>query len=296
MAEHSRISAAFKEFNDRIKVKKETLDTINYRLNRAKIALDNYYYGSERLGTRLFVGSIGRQTDIHTSDVDVIYKVPDGLYSRYNNYASNGQQRMLQDFRSALLSTYSTTYIKADGLVAVVAFSDNIIFEIMPGIMKSDNSFVYPVSNNGGYWGLTNPLPEIEAMNQIQRETARNAKKLARMVRAWKEYHGVNMGGLLIDTYVYRFLKDYEGKSRSFIYYDWMSRDFFKFLSSQNDQASYIYALGSNQKIYLKGRFAYSATKAYNIAVEAIDAFEKEYYWTAGNKWSSIYGSKFPSV
>lgn len=293
-ADHNKISTTFRDFNNALKVPDSKLSSIDYRLNRIVTTLDKYYYGEEQKKSHFRIGSIGRQTDIHTSDVDVIYKVPASLYKRYDTYASNGQSRMLQDFRSAILSTYPNTYVKADGLVAVVAFTDDIVFELMPGIERNDYSFTYPITKDGGSWGMTNPLPEIAAMDEIQRESARNARKLARMARAWKEYNGVNMGGLLIDTYVYKFLKDYEGKSKSYIYYDWMSRDFFKFLSKQNDWASYTYALGSNQQVKIKYLFASEAETAYNSAVAACEAFDKEYYATAGKHWKSIYGTKFP--
>jgi len=259
------------------------------------VALDNYYYGSEQRGTIVKVGSIGRQTDIHASDIDIIYKIPKSTYDRYNAYSGNGQQAMLYAFRDVICGVYSRTYIKADGLVAAVKFTDNIDFELMPGLMKDDNSFTFPISNAGGSWGRTHPIPEIAAMNARHTETKRNARKLARMVRAWKETNGVNMGGLLIDTYVYRFLENYQYKENSYYYYDWIARDFFEYLSKQNDEASYIYALGSSQYIYLSRGFVYKAKNAYKHALDAIEAYDKEFYWTSKNHWQSIFGNKFPA-
>ena len=54
-------------------------------------------------------------------------------------------------------------------------------------------------------------------------------------------------GGLLIDTLAYNFLKstsDYD--SKSYLYYDEMVRDFFKYLANEPDKDHY-QALGSNQ-------------------------------------------------
>ena len=72
------------------------------------------------------------------------------------------------------------------------------------------------------------------------------------MARAWKNKHGVAMGGLLIDTLVYNFLKstDYYD-DKSFSYYDWLSRDFFKYLSELPEQTEYA-ALGSKQRVKVK--------------------------------------------
>ena len=72
-----------------------------------------------------------------------------------------------------------------------------------------------------------------------------------------------------------------------------MTRDFFKFLSEQDDNQSYWKAVGSEQIIYPKGRFAYKAKLAYNNAVIAIEKEDKGYTYTANDYWRAIYGSKF---
>ena len=51
------------------------------------------------------------------------------------------------------------------------------------------------------------------------------------MARAWKDNWDVPIGGLLIDTLAYNFIKDWEHRDKSYTYYDWMSRDFFEYLN-----------------------------------------------------------------
>lgn len=45
---------------------------------------------------RLVVGSYGRGTAIAISDIDVVVELPWSEYSRFNNYAENGQAALLQ--------------------------------------------------------------------------------------------------------------------------------------------------------------------------------------------------------
>ena len=120
-------------------------------------------------------------------------------------------------------------------------------------------------------------------------------RHLCRMVRAWKDTWNVPMGGLLIDTLAYRFLIDWKYRNNSFTYYDWLTRDFFEYLSKVDDQQSYWYAIGSNQLIFPRGNFSYKALRAYNLAVEAVAFEEKDSEWSANQKWREIYGTKFPS-
>ncbi|MDR1974389.1 MAG: hypothetical protein LBQ31_06905 [Bacteroidales bacterium] len=46
-------------------------------------------------------------------------------------------------------------------------------------------------------------------------EWNKNLRRLCRMARAWKDMWDIPIGGLLIDTLAYNFLKDWEHKDKS---------------------------------------------------------------------------------
>ncbi len=93
------------------------------------------------------------------------------------------------------------------------------------------------------------PLPEIKAVDTANARYNKKVKHLARMARAWKDKSGVSMSGLLIDTLVYDFMADWEYNDKSFLYYDWMARDFLEYLHEQDRDRSYWYAPGSKQRV-----------------------------------------------
>ena len=115
------------------------------------------------------------------------------------------------------------------------------------------------------------------------------------MARSWKDTWDVPMGGLLIDTLAYNFLKAWEYRDKSFTYYDWMTRDFFYYLKEQNEQQNYWYAPGSGQFVWRKGICEYKALRCYNIALEALKYENSGFNWSANQEWSKIYGNAFPS-
>lgn len=283
------IAARFRGLCNNIRVPKDTVDTIQYRFNRIVGRIqsdfgDNSIYGR-------YVGSYGRNTAIEVSDIDVIVVLPWSIYTRYNNYAYNGQSALLQAVKSSISNTYSSTSMRGDGQVVVVEFSDGIRFEVVPGFEFDDGSFYYPDSHYGGSWKKTNPIPEQEAIHNLDMRYDYNCRRLCRMMRAWKAQNNVKMKGLLIDTYVARFIDQAEYRDKSYLYYDYLTRDFFKFLSQQDDTKSYIYAIGSNQHVYIDDPFVKKAEQAYNWALSACknsdNDFLAEYYW------QKIYGSKF---
>lgn len=244
-----------------------------------------------------YVGSYGRNTAIQGfSDLDLIFQLPYVEYEKYNSYSGNGQSSLLQAVKKSIERTYSTTSIRADGQVILVPFDDGIVFEVVPAFENKNQSFTFPDANAGGSWRVTNPRPEILAMRERNIETNGNLIRLCRMIRAWRSEWSVPISGLLIDTLAYQFIGSWEHKQRSYLYYDFMSRDFFEWMSNQNQDQEYWRAPGSGQLVYGKGLFQLKAKRCYNIALEAIDyeSATPKFEWSAKQKWREIYGKTFP--
>lgn len=243
----------------------------------------------------LYVGSYGRGTDIHVSDIDMIVELPYSIYQKYNKYVGNGQSALIQAVKESIKRTYPTTYVSGDGQVVKVNFSDGICYEIVPGFINDDrSSFTYPDANNGGSWKLTKPREEISSITAANNLWNKNLKRLCRMARAWKDNWDVPMGGLLIDTLAYNFLRQWQYKDKYFVYYDWMTRDFFEYLKNQNSTQTYWLAPGSSQFVWRGGIFEYKALRCYNIAIEALKFEADNMPYSANLKWREIYGTKFP--
>ena len=223
----------------------------------------------------------------------MIMQLPYSTYQTFNNYSGNKQSALLQAVKKSIEITYRPTYIRADGQVIKLDFTDGICFEIVPGFINDDYSYTFPDSNNGVSWRTTNPRPEISEMTLKNNEWNKNLKRLCRMARAWKDNWDVPMGGLLIDTLAYNFLKDWSNKDKSYLYYDFMSRDFFEYLSNQNTTQTYWLSPSARQYVWRTGKFETKAKQAYDRALVAIE--KESYPTTAKSKWREIYGTKFPS-
>lgn len=239
---------------------------------------------------RLMVGSYGRHTAIKgVSDLDVIYILPPSLRSSYNS--ETGPKRILNRVRDALKARYTNTDIRVDQCVVRVQFSSNRFkFEVQPAFENADGSFDYP-DTVAEEWKVTKPRAEITATRDCNDRTSKNMRHLARMARAWKNTNGVAMGGLLIDTLVYRFFSTtdvYDAAGTDS--FDTMVRDFFSFLKDEPDQDFYL-ALGSRQRVKVKKRFQPKAKKAYN---RCLDAIEDEGKASANKKWREVFGSAAP--
>lgn len=283
------VAEMFEQFLTNITI--DNGEQISNRYGEITQCLNKKYRNTEsKTANSLQVGSYGRYTAIKgISDLDMIYIMPKSEWDRFKN---GRQSALLQEVKEAIKTRYSQTDAWGDGQVVVVSFGDQEI-EVLPAFEQEDGSFRYPNTNNGGSWPITRPRSEIKAISDLEKERNNNLRRLCKMVRSWKNKHGVQIGGLLIDTLTYNFLKSTtEYNDKSYLYYDWITRDFFKYISELPDQEYYL-APGSNQHVVVKKKFQRKAKKAYELCLEAIAA-EKQV--GVNSKWKKIFGRPFPAA
>jgi hypothetical protein len=115
------------------------------------------------------------------------------------------------------------------------------------------------------------------------------------MARAWRGNANASMSGMLIDTLAFQFIDTWAYRDKSYLYYDWMTRDFFAFLAAQNFQQTHWTAPGSGSYVWRTGFFEYKARQAQLRALEAIQYQANGHEWSAKQKYREIYGTAFPA-
>jgi hypothetical protein len=94
----------------------------------------------------------------------------------------------------------------------VDVFFSNFTFEVQPvfEVVEGDETnYKYPDTYNGGCYKITKPKQEQQAMTDFRQNYGEAHRHLCKMVRAWKNNVGQNMGGLLVDTLTHRFLSNH---------------------------------------------------------------------------------------
>lgn len=268
----------------------ENIATISDRYGELTSALNKRFRDTESKSANVLqVGSFGRKTGINgISDLDMLYILPFGLWE---DYRDNGQARLLRHAREAISNRYPNTEVRVDRLVVTVTYLDFHV-EVQPVFEMDDRSYKYPDTIGDGSWKITKPREEIAAIDALDQSKNYNLKCLCKMVRAWKNKHGLEMGGLLVDTLAYNFLSqttDYDETSYSTFHY--LCRDFFQYLVEQPDQAFYL-ALGSGQQVKVRTKFQRKAKKALRLVDAAIEAEETH---GAHDKWKKVFGRPFPA-
>lgn len=262
---------------------------ISGRYERITAALNKRYRDTEsKTANSLQVGSFGRSTGIRgISDLDMIYIMPKGQWGRFKD---GGQLRLLQDVQKGIKASYPTTETRVDRLVVVVTF-DNFEVEVQPCFEEEDGSFLYP-DTYAEEWRNTNPRAEMDEVSSMDDLTNGNLRDLCKMGRAWKNKHGLKMGGLLLDTLAYQCISqtnDYD--ETSYGSHDQMVADFFHYLANEPTDQEYYRAPGSQQHVRVKKKFQRKARKAHGLCLKAIEA---EGQAGCNDKWAKVFGRPFP--
>lgn len=286
------IAEKFSNLIDNLAISKQSTISDRYKTITKRINQDFWNSDSDINHSR-YVGSMGRGTAIDgVSDVDMLMQLPASVYEQYKAYSNNGPSALLQAVKNSIKTTYSSTDIGGDGQVVVVQFTD-MKFEVVPAFLTTNGDYIYPDSNNGGSWRTTDPIAEITEMNSANSDSNSNLKRLCKMARAWKDKNSVDISGFLIDTLAYNFMKGWEYKDKSYFYYDYMTRDFLKYLLERDSTQQHWLAPGSKNYARRTGSFESKSKSSYNDALDAIKYENENKESSANIAWKKIYGKYF---
>lgn len=205
----------------------DTRTLISNRYKRITKAINQTFWNiTSETAHSFYVGSYGRGTAIDTSDLDVLFELPESEYNHFTSSYGNGQSRLLQAVKNAVLGTYPNTNIKGDGQVVVVKFSDGMKFEILPAFKNSsiwgwDGTYKYPDTHMGGNWMTTNPKAEQDAMKEKNEATNGLLFDACKHIRYVRDNHfsSYHLSGILIDAFVFEAIRGWhflrEGEQHS---------------------------------------------------------------------------------
>lgn len=287
----------FSNFCSALRVGVALRSSLAYRTGRITKAVNLNFRGLDsHAANRFYVGSLGRNTAISSiSDADLLLELPASTFHQYNAYSGNKQSSLLTAVRTAIRTTYGTSEVFGDGQVVVVGFDDGVTYEVLPAFANITGGYTFADANGGGVWRECKPKQEMEAFGQRNKDCNGNLVELARMVRAWRDRNSVPMNGVLIDTLAYQFIGGWQHRDKSYVYYDYLTRDFFGYLAGQSVTQTYWLAPGSGSYVHRKGLFEYKAKQAQLRAQEAIAHQVAGQDWSAKQKYREIYGTSFPA-
>ncbi|WP_155710257.1 SMODS domain-containing nucleotidyltransferase [Burkholderia stagnalis] len=259
--------------------------------------LNAAYYGSNSPTDNAFlIGSWAKGTRVRPPrDVDLYFVLPIEVYNRFAGYAAgvNRQSALLQEVKAKLLASYPTSAIKGDGPVVLAGFTSYNV-EIVPAFLYSQGERSYYVcdTKNGGSYMKTMPLHEIDVINASDARTSNNTRRLIRMLKAWQSCCSVPVKSFYLELLAIEFLDQCPWRNQDYFYYDWISRDFFKWMITKAN--TYLWAPGTYNPLWLGDAWKSRAESALARAEKACIYERANDMANAGDEWQKIYGTDIP--
>lgn len=278
----------FKKFCNDIRLTSNQSEDAKTKYKGVCKKLHKEYYESEYDGkTKLLFGSYKTKTNIRPltdmQDVDVIFKIPQEAFDKFDEYESNGQSALLQEIKDILKETYSTTdKIRAWAKVVLVKMAEGTHnVEVLPALEKDDGTFTIPNSENGGKWENFDPRKQVSEFQTSNDGTNGLTAELGRMMKSWvRNTSTMSYSSYELLSHTINFLgtefeegaeyEDYHEVIKNFL-------DYVKLRCSDDDRKSHIQT-------------------AYNRTIKAIEYMEDDKPKEASEEWRKIFGYKFPRV
>lgn len=255
--------------------------------------LNAHYYDAAAGQNGCYVGSWGKATQIRPPrDIDLMYLLPNEVYWRFDKRLGNKQSQLLQEVRTVLSFTYPTTEMRGDGQVVVVPFASYSV-EVVPAFRLRNGQALICDTNDGGRYKTADPIAETKAVEHSHAQTNGNTRDLIRMLKRWQEYCSVPLKSFAIELLVVEFLASWPHRGKSTVYYDWMVRDFFRFLK-EKPAHSFLLVPGTSEIIRFAGDWRSRAESAYIRAEKACRLEADKMPYSAGQEWQKIFGTFIP--
>lgn len=287
------VAARFDKLLDNLTLTSDQLANGNDRRDRTVQVLNTEYYSSSNMTDHsLFVGSWGKHTRIRPPrDVDILFILPYSVYERFERRSGNKQSQLLQEIRTVLSNTFTTTTIRGDGPVVVVPFSAYNV-EVIPAFSAVNGRYAVCMTDNGGYYKTADYNAELESIKTSNDSTKNNTRHLVRMMKCWQAFCSVPIKSFWIELTAMDFLRQWAYAGNSSIYYDWIVRDYLKYLCDHAN--TYVYAPGTGEQMALGNAWESRAKSARDRAIKACEYEANNSDSAAGEEWQKIFGTEIP--
>ena len=260
-------------------------------------------------GDHLVIGGYGNGTAVRPARaIDLLFVVPARLRLEAGVMAPCGGGEVPSLFREMieLLGTrYAGVEMSREGWLSVLSDpgpsvpgdSDRIAIRVIPCFARSGGG--YRVAAGGGRagrgpWGRINPEAELRHLDRVDTAGHGKARDLIRMLKAWRFRSGAPIGTFALELLACEFVTVWIYQRQSALFYDWMVRDFFFWLTAQGGRALAI--PGTDEALALGDVWCADAEAAHAAAAEASDLERDNMDEQARVRWRRIFGLAFSGV
>lgn len=287
------VAQRFDEFLQNLRLTEDQKNDGMTKHGGVRSCLNDAYWGSTSSSANsMLVGSWGKRTEVRPPrDIDILFVLPSEVYERFQKRPGNKQSQLLQEVKQVLVDRYSSTAMRGDGQVVVVKFSSYAV-EVVPAFKLTSGQYWICNTNNGGTYKTIDPVAELVGVQSSDNTCNGNTRSLIRMMKCWQWYCSVPLKSFWVELLAIDFLRGWEYRDKSTVYYDWMVRDFLTWLAKR--PRTYVSVAGTYESIYVGDDWLSRAESARDRAIKACKYEVAQEPAIAGTEWQKIFGTQIP--
>lgn len=251
-------------------------------------------HGDYDTGDAVVVGGHAKGTAIRPGRaIDLLYAFPGRLRGEAS---ANGSDLapLHRDVVGVLSLRYAAVRTGRDGWLTVTTGPRNgaetTTVRLLPVFACADGGFVVAAADRVP-WRRTDPRAEARHLRHADAVSGGKAGHLVRMLKAWRDAGGVPIGSFAIELLAAEFVTLWTYPRRSLLFYDWMVRDFFFWMTAQAGRTLAI--PGPGEALPIGEAWQAAAGAAYEIAAVASDLERDNRGDEALALWRRLFGPAF---
>ncbi len=287
------VSQRFETFLENIRLTDKQVEDGTRNHYGVRRCLNSYYYGTASdTANSLLIGSWARKTRVRPPrDIDVMFILPQSVRDRFDKKNGNKQSQLLQEVKGVLARCYSRTEMSADGQIVLVPFSTQSV-ELAPCFLTYSGQYDICDTNSGGSYKRVDPASQQSNLETSDKNSSGNTRHLVRMLKKWQTNCNVPMKSFWFELLAEQFISGWQHRGKSYLYYDWMARDFFEYLRKKEN--GYIFLPVTYETISLGNAWKSRADSAYDRAVKGCEYEAAAQNTDAWWEWRNIFGDDVP--
>jgi len=289
------VERRFRAFLSNIKLTADQMADGRTKIANAVKCLNKHYRSVDSDSEHYMLGgSWGKLTYVRPPrDIDLIYFLPVETYTCYAERTGNIQSQLLQEVKGVLAGTFSQTAMRADGQVVMVGFNSYMV-EVVPAFWLQNGQVWICDSNQSGRYKTIDPVMELKRFDEADTKWNSNARDLVRMLKTWQAFCNVPIPSFILECLVLEFLHLWPYAGRSSFYYDWMVRDFLRYMLTRVN--GWIVMPGTGEIVPVGNEWESRAGSATKAAEEACENEKQNCNYLAADEWQKIFGYEIGGV
>lgn len=171
---------------------------------------------------------------------------------------------------------------------------DSYFFEVLPVFTCDNGDLLTAHTRDGGRWRRFNPYKEFQKIRETDDRSLGKATHLNKMLKAWRSYCNVDVKSICLEVAANVFVDRWSNRDRSLFFYDWMVRDFFRFMLDELADGGSTRPEGNINHIPLGDSWQSKARTAHQAALNACEYERLDDEYNASLEWRKIFGPQFP--